>query len=195
MIELGRRQKLQVVKKVEFGVYLGEKADAKEQERVLLPAKQVPAETKVGDELEVFIYRDSADRLIATTRVPALELHQTAVVKVAEVGKIGAFLDWGLEKDLLLPYKEQTVNKTMLIYEGLFYAMSSVSAAFIQSLAVGPLAGKMLGSMFWFFEYRFTVLPVLLTIPVFLLLGWLIPCMMYDNAAKCSIVDQLRDAQ
>ena len=59
----------------------------------------------------------------------------------------------------------------------------------------GTLAGKMLGSMFWFFEYRFTVLPVLLTIPVFLLLGWLIPCMMYDNAAKCSIVDQLRDAQ
>ena len=85
--------------------------------------------------------------------------------------------------------------KTMLIYEGLFYAMSSVSAAFILSLAVGPLAGKMLGSMFWFFEYRFTILPVLLTIPVFLLLGWLIPCMMYDNAAKCSIVDQLRDAQ
>ena len=85
--------------------------------------------------------------------------------------------------------------KTMLIYEGLFYAMSSVSVAFVLSLAVGPLAGKMLGSMFWFFEYRFTVLPVLLTIPVFLLLGWLIPCMMYDNAAKCSIVDQLRDAQ
>ena len=85
--------------------------------------------------------------------------------------------------------------KTMLIYEGLFYALSSVSAAFILSLAVGPLAGKMLGSMFWFFEYRFTILPVLLTIPVFLLLGWLIPCMMYDNAAKCSVVEQLRDAQ
>ena len=85
--------------------------------------------------------------------------------------------------------------KTMLIYEGLFYAMSSVAAAFILSLAVGPLAGKMLGSMFWFFEYRFTILPVLLTIPVFLLLGWLIPCMMYDNAAKCSVVEQLRDAQ
>jgi len=85
--------------------------------------------------------------------------------------------------------------KTMLIYEGLFYAMSSVAAAFILSLVVGPLAGKMLGSMFWFFEYRFTILPVLLTIPVFLLLGWLIPCMMYDNAAKCSVVEQLRDAQ
>lgn len=85
--------------------------------------------------------------------------------------------------------------KTMLIYEGLFYAMSSVAVAFILSLAVGPLAGKMLGSMFWFFEYRFTILPVLLTIPVFLLLGWLIPCMMYDGAAKCSVVEQLRDAQ
>ena len=85
--------------------------------------------------------------------------------------------------------------KTMLIYEGLFYAMSSVAVAFILSLAVGPLAGKMLGSMFWFFEYRFTILPVLLTIPVFLLLGWLIPFMMYDNAAKCSVVEQLRDAQ
>ena len=85
--------------------------------------------------------------------------------------------------------------KTMLIYEGLFYAMSSVAAAFVLSLAVGPLAGKMLGSMFWFFEYRFTILPVLLMIPVFLLLGWLIPCMMYDGAAKCSVVEQLRDAQ
>ena len=85
--------------------------------------------------------------------------------------------------------------KTMLIYEGLFYAMSSVAVAFILSLVVGPLAGKMLGSMFWFFEYQFTILPVLLTIPVFLLLGWLIPCMMYDNAAKCSVVEQLRDAQ
>ena len=76
-----------------------------------------------------------------------------------------------------------------------FTVTDTFTLAFVLSLAVGPLAGKMLGSMFWFFEYRFTVLPVLLTIPVFLLLGWLIPCMMYDNAAKCSIVDQLRDAQ
>lgn len=108
MIELGKKQTLQVVKKVEFGVYLGEKAEAKEQERVLLPARQVPEKTEVGDKLEVFIYRDSADRLIATTRMPAVQLHQTAVLPVADVGKIGAFLDWGLEKDLLLPFKEQT---------------------------------------------------------------------------------------
>lgn len=85
--------------------------------------------------------------------------------------------------------------KTMLIYEGLFYAMSSVAAALVLSLAMGPLAGKMLGSMFWFFEYRFTILPVLLTIPVFLLLGWLIPCMMYNNVAKHNVVEQLREDQ
>ena len=76
--------------------------------------------------------------------------------------------------------------------EGLFYAMSSVSAAFVLSLAVGPLAGKMLGSMFWFFEYRFTVLPVLLTIPVFLLPGWLIPCMIYALEETDTLQSTLR---
>lgn len=85
--------------------------------------------------------------------------------------------------------------KRMLIDEGLFYAMASVAVAFVLSLAFGPLLGNMPGSMFWFFEYQFTILPVLATIPLFLLLGWLIPCMMYNNAAKCSIVEQLRDTQ
>ena len=110
MIELGRKQTLYVVKKVDFGVYLGETAEAGEQERVLLPAKQVPDGTQKGDKLEVFIYRDSSDRLIATTRIPAVELHKTALLTVADTGKIGAFLDWGLEKDLLLPFREQTVR-------------------------------------------------------------------------------------
>lgn len=110
MIELGKRQKLLVVKKVEFGVYLGESADAKAEERVLLPAKQVPEGIKAGDSIEVFIYRDSLDRMIATTRVPLIECGKTAVLTVADVGKIGAFLDWGLEKDLLLPFREQTAR-------------------------------------------------------------------------------------
>lgn len=127
MIELGRKQTLQVVKKVEFGVYLGEYAEAKEQERVLLPGKQVPEGTETGDKLEVFIYRDSSDRLIATTRMPALELHQTALLTVAEVGKIGAFLDWGLEKDLLLPFREQTnrVQKGQQVLVALYIDKSS----------------------------------------------------------------------
>lgn len=85
--------------------------------------------------------------------------------------------------------------KTMLIYEGLFYAMASVAAAFVLSLVLGPLAGKMLGSMFWFFDYQFTILPVLLTIPTFLLLGWLIPTVLYGQAAKQSVIEQLRDTQ
>ena len=110
MIELGRKQTLYVVKKVDFGVYLGETAEAGELERVLLPAKQVPDGTQKGDKLEVFIYRDSSDRLIATTRIPAVELHKTALLTVADTVKIGAFLDWGLEKDLSLPFREQTVR-------------------------------------------------------------------------------------
>lgn len=110
MIELGRKQTLYIVKKVDFGVYLGKSTEAGEQERVLLPAKQVPEGAQKGDQVEVFIYRDSSDRLIATTRIPAIELHKTALLTVADTGKIGAFLDWGLEKDLLLPFREQTVR-------------------------------------------------------------------------------------
>lgn len=110
MLNLGRKQKLTVVKKVEFGVYLGESMEAGEKERVLLPAKQVPEGTKEGDVLEVFLYRDSSDRMIATSREPKLTLGGLAVLKVAQTGKVGAFLDWGLEKDLLLPFREQTAK-------------------------------------------------------------------------------------
>lgn len=106
MISLGMQQTLTVVKTVDFGVYLAEKAG--DEERVLLPRKQVPQGTKEGDSLEVFIYRDSSDRLIATVREPLITVGKTAVLKVKQVTKIGAFLDWGLEKDLLLPYHEQT---------------------------------------------------------------------------------------
>ena len=108
MIEIGKKQKLIVVKTVDFGVYLAENKNAGQEERVLLPGKQIPEGTKEGDTLEVFIYKDSRDRLIATTKEPLLQVGQTAVLKVLQVTRIGAFLDWGLEKDLLLPYHEQT---------------------------------------------------------------------------------------
>ena len=110
MIELGKKQTLTVVKTVDFGVYLAEKDDKEGKDSVLLPAKQVPAGTKAGDELTVFIYKDSKDRLIATTREPMLQVGQTAVLKVSQVTRIGAFVNWGLEKDLLLPYHEQTTR-------------------------------------------------------------------------------------
>ena len=108
MIEIGKKQKLIVAKTVDFGVYLAEDKNAGQEDRVLLPAKQGPEGTREGDTLDVFIYKDSRDRLIATTREPLLQVGQTAVLKVLQVTKIGAFLDWGLEKDLLLPYHEQT---------------------------------------------------------------------------------------
>lgn len=106
MIRLGEKQVLYIVKQVEFGVYLAA-GQGNQEEKVLLPAKQVPPDSSLGDSLEVFVYRDSRDRMIATVREPKLCMGQVAELKVAEMGKFGAFLDWGLEKDLLLPFKQQ----------------------------------------------------------------------------------------
>lgn len=119
MIQIGKKQILTVVKKVEFGVYLADTTDFSMEEltdssednlteKVLLPAKQVPEDVEINDSLTVFVYRDSKDRMIATTREPVMEVGQTALLTVKQVGKFGAFLDWELEKDLLLPFKEQT---------------------------------------------------------------------------------------
>ena len=109
MIEIGKVQKLKVVKSVEFGIYLADpEDDSDSEERVLLPKKQIPEGTVLGDEIEVFIYRDSEDRLIATTNRPRAAAGEIARMRVKEIAKPGAFLDWGLEKDLMLPFKEQT---------------------------------------------------------------------------------------
>ena len=105
MMRLGKKQVLTIVKKVEFGVYLGS-----DEDRVLLPKRQVPEGVEIGDPVEVFLYKDSDDRLIATTHEPKIELGELAVLEVADTGKFGAFLDWGLEKDLFLAFKEQTVK-------------------------------------------------------------------------------------
>ena len=110
MLELGKRQTLRVLKKQDFGVYLAEDPKAKKEEQILLPARQVPEGVEIGDKVEVFLYRDSQDRLIATVNEPKIEVGQTAVLRVKETTKIGAFLDWGLEKDLLLPFHEQTAK-------------------------------------------------------------------------------------
>ena len=108
MIQLGKTQCLNIIKKTDFGVYLGT-----EDDKVLLPKKQVPEDIEIGDALTVFVYRDSSDRLIATTNTPKIELGGLARLKVSEVSSIGAFLDWGLEKNLLLPYREQTTHVNM----------------------------------------------------------------------------------
>ena len=105
-MRVGESQKLKVCKKVDLGVYLCEEDNR--DERVLLPKKVVPEGIEIGDEVEVFLYKDSDDRLIATTAKPKVTLHNFALLTVKEVTKIGAFLDNGLEKDLFLPYKEMT---------------------------------------------------------------------------------------
>ena len=102
-MKLGEKQVLMMEKEVEFGVYLGT-----ESEHVLLPKKQVPRGLEPGDPVEVFLYKDSRDRLIATTNEPKLTLGGLAILEVIDTGKNGAFLDWGLEKDLFLPFREQT---------------------------------------------------------------------------------------
>ena len=108
MIRLGEKQELVIVKTVDFGVYLAERTE--DERKVLLPAKQVPQGAEPGDRVEVFVYRDSKDRMISTTQEPKLKMGEVRALKVVSVQKIGAFLDWGLEKDLFLPYKEQTLK-------------------------------------------------------------------------------------
>ena len=105
MFRLGERQSLKIKEQKEFGVYL---TDEEGKDKVLLPRKQVPDGAGIGDEIEVFLYRDSQDRIIATTSQPGVQKGKVALLEVKEVSKIGAFLDWGLEKDLLLPFREQT---------------------------------------------------------------------------------------
>lgn len=104
MFKIGEKQVLRIDKQVPFGVYLvGNEPD----QRVLLPRSQVPEHAGIGDELEVFLYKDSEDRLIATRKEPLLTLGQVGFLTVVQESSIGAFLDWGLDKDLLLPFREQ----------------------------------------------------------------------------------------
>lgn len=108
MIEIGKVQTLTIERITPIGAYLSDGFDTTDV--VLLPEKEVPKQSQAGDQIEVFIYRDSKDRLISTTREPKIQLGEFAALKVADITKVGAFLDWGLEKDLLLPYNEQTVK-------------------------------------------------------------------------------------
>lgn len=118
MLKLGEIQKLVVSKEMGFGDYL--KSTDGDPDEVLLPRKLVPEGTKIGDELEVFLYKDSEDRIIATTKKPFIKLNETAVLTVINSSRIGAFLNWGLEKDLFLPFRQQTrtLNKgdEVLVY-------------------------------------------------------------------------------
>jgi predicted RNA-binding protein (virulence factor B family) len=115
-IELGKYNRLEVVKEVDFGVYL----DGGESGEILLPTRYVPHDCKVGDKLDVFIYLDNEERLVATTLHPFVIVGEFAYLEVSWVNEYGAFLNWGLMKDLFVPFREQKmkmqVGKKYVVY-------------------------------------------------------------------------------
>lgn len=105
-IELGKFNRLKVVKSVDFGLYL----DGGEEGEILLPSRYVPEESRIGDELDVFLYLDNEERLVATTLTPLVQVGEFACLEVAWVNQYGAFLNWGLMKDLFVPFREQKMK-------------------------------------------------------------------------------------
>lgn len=122
-ISIGQYNTLRVVREVEFGVYL----DGGDRGDILMPKKYIPNNTSIGDSVEAFVYLDSEDRIIATTEKPYATVGEFAYLNVKHVSQYGAFLDWGLTKDLLVPYREQRsrmeVDKSYIVY--LFYDQNS----------------------------------------------------------------------
>ena len=103
LIEVGKYNKLEVLRQASVGLYLGDE----DGEDVLLPNKYCSENMNLGEIIEVFVYRDSSDKKVATTLIPKIFLNEFALLQVTAVSDVGAFLDWGLEKDLLVPFREQ----------------------------------------------------------------------------------------
>jgi predicted RNA-binding protein (virulence factor B family) len=127
MIRLGQHNTLIVLRNTSVGLYLGDQ----EGGEVLLPNKYVPENIDVNDEIEVFIYKDSEDRIIATTLEPRIYLNDFASLRVKAVNDVGAFLDWGLEKDLMVPYREQTFRMHENEYHVVYLFEDKVSGRLI----------------------------------------------------------------
>ncbi len=138
MIEIGKTYDLTVVKLLDFGAYL----DAKELGEILLPYKFVTDDLLVGDSIRVFLYLDSEDRPVATTQKPKASVGEFAYLKVIDLSRVGAFLDWGLDKDLLVPFSEQHMtmveNHSYLAYihcdenDGRIVATSKIDKLIVQ---------------------------------------------------------------
>ena len=113
MLKIGQYNKMKVLKSLDFGIYL----DGGNGLEILMPTRYIPENTEIGDEINCFVYLDSEDRLLATTETPFAKVGEFALLKVNSVNKIGAFVDWGVSKELLIPFREQ---KTEMI-EGRSY--------------------------------------------------------------------------
>jgi len=116
VVNIGKYNTLRVIKEVDFGVYL----DGEQEGEILMPVRYVPKNCKVGDSVDVFLYLDSEDRPVATTEKPYAQVGEFAMLRVKSVNKIGTFLDWGIMKDLLVPFREQKVTmeeeRSYLVY-------------------------------------------------------------------------------
>lgn len=140
MVEIGKYNTLTVVKVVDFGVYL----DGGEWGEILMPKEYVPANCFPDDEVNVFVYFDSEDRIVATTEVPAIQVGEFAYLKVVAVSQVGAFLDWGLRKDLLVPFREQRDP----MVEGKYYLVYAYEDKASHRIAASTKIDKYLDQIF-----------------------------------------------
>ena len=128
-MELGKYNKLKIVKAVDFGLYL----DSGDGQEILLPTRYVPENAEIGDDIDVFIYKDNEDRPIATTERPLGTVGEFQLMKVKDISNAGAFLEWGIMKDLLVPYKEQKtdmqVGRSYLVYIYLDFITKRIAAS------------------------------------------------------------------
>jgi uncharacterized protein len=129
MAEIGKQNTLRIDRELDFGVYL----DGEELGDILLPRRYVPEDCKVDDLIDVFVYFDSEDRIIATTEKPTITIGEFGMLKVLAVNEIGAFLEWGLLKDLLVPFSEQKqkmeVGKSYLVYAYIDHVTNRIVAS------------------------------------------------------------------
>ena len=123
MIEIGKYNTLTILRETKVGLYLGlpeENLEKDPSKDILLPNKYVPKQYKIGDEIAVFVYLDHEERPVATTLEPYIFLNEFALLRVNYVNQVGAFMDWGMEKDLLVPFREQArpmeKGKRYLVY-------------------------------------------------------------------------------
>lgn len=110
MIKIGDYNELTIRRMVDFGAYLSEPSDATDQSEVLLPRRYVGDDMNIGDTVRVFVYTDSEDRPVATTETPYARVGEFAFLQAVQINRVGAFMDWGLQKNLLVPFKEQKVK-------------------------------------------------------------------------------------
>ncbi len=129
MAQLGKTNLLKISRKTDFGLYLTDK----EGNEILLPKRYVTHDMHINDEINVFVYKDSEDRIVATTERPKAQVGEFALLRVVSVSKVGAFLDWGLQKDLLVPFREQKVTmevgRSYIVYVFIDYNSDRIVAS------------------------------------------------------------------